>query len=457
MQNDKEKLLQSLKNAQRILLCGHENPDGDCLGSLVAMQRMLAHMGKRADVLLAGPIPHTFEGLGPFLSIVRPPEGANEAPGPIDGGRTLCAPTSTGIAAAPAPVTAEPATAARVQATAEYTAAACAPATAEPVAAESAPPSDSACPPANLADYDTLLALDCASAERTPLGEAFTLHANTLCMDHHVSNTRFAGVNWVDPGAAACGLMVLDAADALGLALDETMANALFVALCTDTGRFSFQNTTPACFAAAARLMAAEADITGWQFHIFSQRSAASTRMMGRMLATLQRSEDGRVAVAYTTAADNAEIHPQEGDFEGLVDVLRNIEGVEACAFVRARSRGGSKGSLRAHHADVQAVAKQLGGGGHVRAAGCDAAETSEQTAAILMPLLQKAVDALPSAKVSMDPKVCGQGADGQELRGPAPSAQMPSGPVASVQETNAKASRAQTPATPNPDSEARP
>jgi phosphoesterase RecJ-like protein len=220
-----------------------------------------------------------------------------------------------------------------------------------------------------------LLAVDCANASRIPdpsLLERATLSVN---VDHHHDNTAFADVNLVVPSASSTGEMLADIVRALGLPLTSELAEALYVALVTDTGRFQYTNTTPKALRLAADLVEAGADVHKVFQGVYETVQFAKLKLLARALDRAQVFDGGRVVVSYLLRNDFAEVGAEEPYSEGIIDYLRAVEGAELAALIREPPRDGSparKVSLRSSvdELDVSAVAREFGGGGHRQAAG---------------------------------------------------------------------------------------
>jgi phosphoesterase RecJ-like protein len=225
----------------------------------------------------------------------------------------------------------------------------------------------------------TLLTLDCATMRRLGHGHQRVIDAvaTVIDIDHHYDNTRFGAINLIDGSASSTAEILLDVLEALGVELTPDIAQSLYVALVTDTGRFQQRTTGANALRMAARLVAAGVDIELVYQRVFETVPMRKLRLLGRVIDHLVLYEGGRVAVSHVARADFATLGAAESDTEGLVDHLRAIAGVEVAALIREppfaddgvappdrvslRSRGGI---------DVSAIARKAGGGGHKQAAG---------------------------------------------------------------------------------------
>ncbi|HEY7967303.1 MAG TPA: DHH family phosphoesterase [Solirubrobacteraceae bacterium] len=216
----------------------------------------------------------------------------------------------------------------------------------------------------------TAIFLDCGNLDRNPLA-ALREADPLLNIDHHHDNTRFGTVNLVVDEASCTAEIVWDLMRGLGVALTPTIAEALYVGLVTDTGRFSYDNTTPRAHQMAAELIEAGVDVGALYRRIYEGVPFAKLELLGRALASTRRFDDGTLTVAVLTAEDFAATGAEDSYSEGIVDHLRAVGGTKVAALIR-EWRGGVKVSLRASddEIDVSAIARTFGGGGHRRAAG---------------------------------------------------------------------------------------
>jgi phosphoesterase RecJ-like protein len=303
--SSREQVLDEIRAAQKLIVVTHENPDGDALGSLVAMQRILAALGKDSEPFIDKrelPLPNEYR----FL--------------PLDGALT-------------------------------------------------APPDD--------VEHRTVIFLDCGNLERNP-AEAFRRPGmHILNIDHHHDNTRFGTVNLVDPGASCTAEIVWDLMHGLGVQPTIEIAEALYLGLITDTGRFMYENTSARAHLMAAELIDSGVDVPDVYRRVYEGVPYGKLALLARGLAKVQRYDDGRLTVTELDARDFEESGAEASYSEGVIDHLRAVEGTAVAALVRELigATGGQrlrKVSLRASddRVDVSAIARAQGGGGHRGAAG---------------------------------------------------------------------------------------
>jgi bifunctional oligoribonuclease and PAP phosphatase NrnA len=231
-------------------------------------------------------------------------------------------------------------------------------------------------PPADIGGR-VLLALDCANERR--LGpDAGLLESVPLVVDvdHHHDNTRFGGVNLIVADASSTAEIVSDLLAALGVGLTPQLAEALYIGVVTDTGRFQYSNTTPKALRLAADLVEAGADVQGVFKRVYETMQFAKLKLLARALEHARAYEGGRLVISYLMRSDFSDAGAEEPYSEGIIDFLRSSEGSELVALIREPppNPGAPKFrvSLRSSTdtLDVSAIARKSDGGGHVQAAG---------------------------------------------------------------------------------------
>lgn len=220
---------------------------------------------------------------------------------------------------------------------------------------------------------ETVVAVDVA--DRKLLGHLDEVYGERvdLCVDHHPSNTGYAKRLCLNADAAANCENIFHLLQALGVRMTSTIATALFVGLSTDTGCFQYANTTPQTHRIAADLM--EAGIPAGEINrvLFGIKTRARIELERRILDGMRFFFDGQCAVVTITKQMRAESGCDDSDMDGISSLARTVEGVRVGVTVRERSDRRFKISLRTvEPIDASAICKELGGGGHVRAAGCE-------------------------------------------------------------------------------------
>lgn len=222
--------------------------------------------------------------------------------------------------------------------------------------------------------FDAAIIIDSPHMER--VGETVTLlkkDAKILVIDHHISCENFGTVNLVLPEAAASAQIVAMLYDELGKIFDANSAEALYVGLSIDTGRFRFSNVTPAVFKLAARLVEAGAvpDILA---DLLYYNDPIETKIgLAKVIESIELHNGGKAATAWLDYAFMSSEIGKKIDDEGFVNQPLTIKGVETAFLIREKEKGKLRISLRSRTdaVDVNKLAEQFGGGGHARASGC--------------------------------------------------------------------------------------
>ncbi len=300
----RERVLVELRDAGKLVLVTHENPDGDALGSLVAMHEILTTLGKDSVMFMAAeefPLPHEYRFFLLDRLVTVLPDDVEER---------------------------------------------------------------------------TVVFLDCGNIDRNSADLLKREDAHILNIDHHHDNTRFGTVNHVVPQASCTAEIVWDLMHALGVEPSTPIAEALYVGLVTDTGRFMYENTGPRAHLMAAELIEAGVDVHEMYRRLYEGVPYGKLELLARALANVQRYDGGRLTITHLTARDYAETGAEESYSEGVVDHLRAVSGTAVAGVVRDLLGPGQDGqrkvSLRATdgRVDVSAIARAQGGGGHRQAAG---------------------------------------------------------------------------------------
>ncbi|MDR1439313.1 MAG: DHH family phosphoesterase [Clostridiales bacterium] len=361
---------EKLRAASNVALLVHNSTDGDTLGSALALAIALRKMGKRAAVLAEEKIPDNLSML-PSDGYVRQYGGgggsggangvdsvgggdgsggmdggvgaggglAGEANGGGGGGERIAGPAGAAEPADPAGAGARAAGADR----------------------------------GSDGPWDTVVVMDTGDTSR--LGKRAALLGNGACVvniDHHITNQGYGDVNLVVSDAAATAEIVYGLLRSMGAAIDRDIALCIYAGICTDTGGFSYNNTTSGCHEIAAELLKFGLDVNKMHYQFFNAISCGKLRCHGYVANSLKFHYGGRLAVAVIPDSALEALGAAESDCEGLVDIGRNVTGVEVSALAREVKPGEFRVNLRARNdVDVSVIATRFGGGGHMAAAGC--------------------------------------------------------------------------------------
>jgi phosphoesterase RecJ-like protein len=220
--------------------------------------------------------------------------------------------------------------------------------------------------------FGCVIAVDCADIRR--LGDTRALFGEaeyTVNIDHHSSNEGFAKLNHIVPEPSS-GEIIYDLIGALGLTLDADMAAALYVAISSDTGNFSYDNTRPETFERCAKIAATGIPIASIANHLYNARTYESTLLIGKVIQNLRLYFDGRLAVTCISLEELALTGASAEDCETVINYARDIDTVELAVFIRQFKENMHKVSFRSKNdIDVMEIAQRFGGGGHKKASGC--------------------------------------------------------------------------------------
>jgi phosphoesterase RecJ-like protein len=228
--------------------------------------------------------------------------------------------------------------------------------------------------PAALRDIDMLIVLDISDVKRLgALTETVRkLDVPKLVIDHHIASDDPAGnIILTDVTACATGELVYDFGCELGFELTSAIAQSLYAAILTDTGSFKFSNTSPRCHAIAAALLAQGVDPEENYVRIFASAPAGRVRLLAEVLQSLGVDESAGLAWLSMKAGSLEKYDVRQEDLDGIVEHARSIAGTRMAIFFRDLGYGKVKLSFRSTgEVDVNAFARQFGGGGHAKAAG---------------------------------------------------------------------------------------
>ena len=297
-----------IREGRTFAVCGHINPDGDCLSSVLAMTSLLRAMGRECQPLLANtmPAPRKYAYLAGFDEFKRALH-YKKTP-------------------------------------------------------------------------DVFISVDTPVVERMGESKPVMNRARTsISIDHHPGVGIGAMLTHCDTGAASASMLVWDLAGELVDEIPVDVADACYAGLLTDTGRFQFQNTDHRCLSCAGEMMDAGADPARAATEIFQNRPLPAIRLEGLVIERIRLTPGGLISYSWIDNADYERLGARKEDTEGLVDVLRAVEGVEVAVLIRGRESD-VRCSIRAKRAvDVAAIAERFGGGGHRAAAGFNIECTLEE------------------------------------------------------------------------------
>ena len=244
-------------------------------------------------------------------------------------------------------------------------------------------------------DPDLVVCLDCG--DRARLGDVIQPlldRVPSVNIDHHLANPLFGTeANWVDPSMSATGEMVALIAKALRAPLQGALAEALYVAVSSDTGNFSYGNTTPGSLRLVAEMVEEGLNLPRLREALENNWKESRLRLWGLAMQKTRILEDGRLAAALITLEMLRSCGAGHEDAEGLVEQLRRLCGVRVALVLREEEKNGkvqTKASLRSSGSDnVRDVAAQFGGGGHRNAAGATLPLDAEKALTVMQPYIR--------------------------------------------------------------------
>ena len=292
-----DNILEEIKKAEKIVILAHETPDGDAIGSCLAMNLAVKALGKCADVVIKE-FPRVFD----FLP------GRDE------------------------------------------------------VKTES-----------NVEQYDLAIALDCADLKRLVGKEYFEEAKQTIVIDHHGSNKMFGDINFVNPVAPACCEILIGMFTYFNIDINIELGSCILTGIITDTGGFKYQGVTAETFEFTAELLRKGVNVSEIYQKALETKTKANFELMQKTINRIEFLENGKVTFTYITNQDEKEVNAEPGDHEGLVEVGRDVEGVEVSVFIRQKDNEDKyKVSMRSsNYVNVSDICYIFGGGGHPKAAGC--------------------------------------------------------------------------------------
>ncbi|MEK7241278.1 MAG: DHHA1 domain-containing protein, partial [Planctomycetota bacterium] len=217
-------------------------------------------------------------------------------------------------------------------------------------------------------------------------------------IDHHLCGGNFGTVNWVDTGKCATGEMVYDLLRSTGWKITPRIAEALYVAIVTDTNRFTNPNTTSETLRAAAHLIDCGADPTEIGNHLYKANTYGQLQLAARATETMKFFGGKRIATIWLTREMMKEAHTPSIDTQDFPDIPASVEGVSVGVLLRELGEPNKvKVSLRSRDGvDVNRVAQKFGGGGHKGAAGCELQGTIEEVQGVVVKEIEKALEEGP-------------------------------------------------------------
>ncbi|MCS6885270.1 MAG: bifunctional oligoribonuclease/PAP phosphatase NrnA [Acidobacteriota bacterium] len=317
-------VVELIETKNRFCITSHVRPDGDSMGSSLALYWILKSLNKQVDVLMRDGVPQTYSKL----------------PGAKEVLKVSCVPTG----------------------------------------------------------YDAAFVIECSDIDRPGLlnlDKQFVVN-----IDHHSTTTLFGAINWIDSTASAVGEMIYNLCKALGVAVNQQIAECIYTALLTDTGSFHYSNTTERTFKIASELVRKGARPAHISQALFYSYPFSKIKILASALSSLDRDESGRIAWLSITLEQIAEANATEEDLDGIVNYPLAVGEVEVVAFFKEIAPEVYRISLRSKgEINVARVAEKFGGGGHRNASGCTIKGSLEYVKQQTITCLQEELDVSPATR----------------------------------------------------------
>ena len=291
-----DNILEEINKANKIVILTHENPDGDAVGSSLAMKLALKQLGKDADLIMPEH-PKEFDFLPEIDEIKKE---------------------------------------------------------------------------SDVTSYDLAISLDCGSIKQLNGFASYFDNAKVkVAIDHHSSNSMFADYNYVDQEAPACAQLLLVVFGYLNIEVTKDIGSCILSGIITDTGGFRYDSVTAETFRFVADLCEKGINVSKIYQQVLSTKTKSKFELHKIAQDRLEFLENEKIAFTYITKQDETDVCANNGDQDGIVEIGRDVEGVEISIFIRETDKG-MRASLRSKsYVNVAEIAMMFGGGGHVHAAAC--------------------------------------------------------------------------------------
>ncbi len=314
MTNKVKEIFEIINNSDNICITGHKAPDGDCIGSVMALYEFLKPLNKNVTVYIDGLIPFNYKTFVKDGVIMKEKEYDNIV-------------------------------------------------------------------------YDVLFILDCSDAERLGKFKDIINHAKkSVCIDHHKTNNSFADINIIDSEISSTGELLYDIMNISGIEITKEIAVYIYIAILTDTGKFSYSNTSGHTHSKIAELLNLGVDVAEIDNIIYNSKPSNVVKAFIDCIGGLELYYDNKFGIACITQEILKSNNVEMGDIDGVVEFIREIKEVEVSCVLKESESKSTKVSLRSKsNIDVAEVSLQYGGGGHAKAAGFEINDTIENTKKIIV------------------------------------------------------------------------
>lgn len=228
--------------------------------------------------------------------------------------------------------------------------------------------------------YDLAISVDVPGVKRlNGFAKYFEDAKVKIQIDHHRVNDMFADYNFVNPAAPACAQILILVIEKLGVEIDKEIGTCLLTGIITDTGGFKYEGVSAETFEFASELLTKGVNVSEIYKKVLQMKTKANFELRKMIMERMEFLCNNKITFTYITKEDLDKVGAEEGDHEGIVEVGRDIEGVEVSIFIR-EIEGGYKVSLRSNdYVNVSDICIAFNGGGHIKAAGCNIYGTLEE------------------------------------------------------------------------------
>jgi phosphoesterase RecJ-like protein len=314
-------IIDALRSCGRAAIISHVMPDGDSIGSMLAMYNILKRMSKTVDVYCSDVVPVVYSFL-PGYDYIRKSDDIS-----VD-------------------------------------------------------------------RYDIAIVLDCGDIERT--GKCAVIvnnSAKVVNIDHHITNSAFGSLNYVDTGASSTGELIYRIIKDMGLEIFKDEGECIYTAILTDTGCFKYSNTTPSTHRAAGDIINTGIDFGAIHDLVYRNYEYNNVIAMGKAIGSMELFCNGKIAYMQLLQDDLGELNIQDIDTNDFINYARDIKGVEAAVFIKQSADDRNEVSLRSKlKVDVSIICGKYGGGGHIKAAGCTICGSLQYVKDLIINELQQAI-----------------------------------------------------------------
>lgn len=312
MMNDVKEVFNLINNSKNICIAGHKAPDGDCIGSVMALYESLKTFKKELTICIDGSIPYNYKSLVNESLIAKDVENS---------------------------------------------------------------------------EFDLLIVLDCSDAERLgKFNDIFKKAKKSVCIDHHKTNVGYADINIIDASMSSTGELLYDVLKAWNICISKEAATYIYISILTDTGKFSYSNTSSETHRKTAEIIDLGVDIAEIDNIVYNSKPSNVVKAFIECIGNIELYYDNKFGITYITNDILDKNNVEMGDIDGIVEFIREIKEVEVSCVLKEYEVDNTKVSLRSKNGiDVSAISLKFGGGGHARAAGFEINETVKNTKKLLI------------------------------------------------------------------------